>query len=464
MTERQWTVVSAVTAAGFFSHFDDDLLPLCLRQLQASLGISEAQICLMLSLIGSGRAGAAVMSVLADVLGRRYVFFASIVAFTVCSILSAFQYTVWGFVALQMAARIFLAGKDSMANVYLVEETDAVSRGWVMGTYSSVAVCGGGFAVIMFGAVGAHPNGWRYLYGMASLQLVFLAPLWRRLPEKTRAGTAVSHGCESATEAEGGQKAGGAASGRWATALRDGLHPLRLLVTAYPGRAAACLFVNFNNGFAITPSTALKVKHLQDTHGLRPAAVSAIAISSGLIALAIFPLLGRLSDTRGRRLLLCVTMTICPVGVLAFYNAPGNTYLPFYVLQMMAGFALNVLQTTFFSETFPASHRCTAQGMMMLCAVLGGVSGLACESLLYTRLQSHAAAVSMVLIPSFVSPVVVHCCLPETSGKDLDEIAPERSVSMNGAAGGSAHTEEVELLHSPKGAVARKSSSSLTAV
>merc|ERR1719343_513617 len=139
----------------------------------------------------------------------------------------------------------------------------------------------------------------------------------------------------------------------------------------------------------------------------------------------IFPTLGRLSDKGGRRLLLVCFMTVCPLGVLAFYNAPGNLYLPFYLLQMMSGFALNGLQTTFFAETFPASHRCTANGMMILFAVIGGVLGLASESFVYRKLGTHAEAVSLVLLPAFISPIVVQCCLPETAGKDLDEIAPE---------------------------------------
>jgi len=435
MTGRQWTVVSAVTAAGFFSHFDDDLLPLCLRQLQASLNIPEAQICLLISFIGMGRAGAAVTSVLADVIGRRHVFFASIIIFTICSIVSAFQQTILGFALLQFFARIFLAGKDSMANVYLVEETDPMTRGWVMGTYSSVAVCGGGFAVILFGAIGAFPDGWRYLYGLAAVQLAFLVPVWRRLPQEPAVAVHAKKRKHAVVDLPGASKGPGKdifLSDRWMAAVRSGTRPLMLLVTAYPGRAAACLYVNFNNGFAIAPSAVLKIKHLQDTHGLPPRAVSMLAISSGLIALAIFPLLGRLSDSKGRRLLLTCAMTLCPLGVLAFYNAPGNTYLPFYVLQMMAGFALNVLSTTFFTETFPASHRCTAQGMMTLFSVLGGASGLACESLIYAQLGSHARSVSIIILPAFVSPIVVHCFLPETAGRDLNDIAPERGDSEDG--------------------------------
>lgn len=86
---------------------------------------------------------------------------------------------------------------------------------------------------------------------------------------------------------------------------------------------------------------------------------------------------------------MCCFMAVCPIGVLAFYNAPGNLYLPFYFLQMMASFALNVLQTTFFAEAFPASHRCTANGMMMMFAVFGGVLGLAMESFAYTHLGAN---------------------------------------------------------------------------
>lgn len=424
MTKRQWSVVSAVTVAGFFGHFDDDLLPLCLRQLQHSLDIPEAEVGIMLSVIGVGKAGAAIMSVLADVLGRRYVFFASIVIFSVLTLATALQKGVWGFVALQLIARIFLAGKDSMANVYLVEETDPKSRGWVMGTYSSVAVTGGGLAVILFGAVGASEDGWRYLYGLASLQLLVMAPLWRLLPEHTRTPEG-HHGPEAADGLRREALKRLSWFRRLRAVIRTGLRPLRLLVTAYPKRAIACLFVNFNNGFAITPSAVLKIKQLQDVHQLTPGNVSCLVIGSGLVALMIFPTLGRLSDKGGRRLLLVCFMTVCPLGVLAFYNAPGNLYLPFYLLQMMSGFALNGLQTTFFAETFPASHRCTANGMMILFAVIGGVIGLASESFMYRKLGTHAEAVSIVLLPAFISPIVVHCCLPETAGKDLDEIAPE---------------------------------------
>lgn len=52
--------------------------------------------------------------------------------------LTAFQQSIGAFVALQLVARIFLAGKDSMANVYLVEETGVSGGSANPGAQSSV--------------------------------------------------------------------------------------------------------------------------------------------------------------------------------------------------------------------------------------------------------------------------------------------------------------------------------------
>lgn len=137
-------------------------------------------------------------------------------------------------------------------------------------------------------------DGWRYLYGLASLQLLFLVPLWRLLPANTKGSKEGPNGLDSE-----GLKQEALMRLSWqrrmTLAVRSGIRPLRLLATSYPKRAAACLFVNANNGFAFTPSAVLKIKHLQDVHGLSPKTVSVVVITSGLVALVVFPLLGRLS-------------------------------------------------------------------------------------------------------------------------------------------------------------------------
>jgi hypothetical protein len=60
---------------------------------------------------------------------------------------------------------------------------------------------------------------------------------------------------------------------------------------------------------------------------------------------------------------------------------------------------------------------------------LGTTIGLALESVLYAVLQSHWQAISVLMCLMFISPVVVALAYPETAGRDLDEIAPERDTS-----------------------------------
>jgi sensor histidine kinase regulating citrate/malate metabolism len=58
---------------------------------------------------------------------------------------------------------------------------------------------------------------------------------------------------------------------------------------------------------------------------------------------------------------------------------------------------------------------------------LGAAVGLALESALYTWLGSHWTAVSALLVLTLLVPLIVALGFPETAGRSLEEIAPERT-------------------------------------
>lgn len=343
-------------------------------------------------------------------------FLLCVLFYTALTVVSALQRAAGALIGLQMLARLFLRGEGALAQVYLVEEMDAENRGLIMGIFSSLAVLGPGILMILFGVVGKYPDGWRYLFMLGLLQLPMLMPIWHTLPESNEFLKSVSlrrqprYGTNDSN------------NGVFGELLRPVLH----LFHAYPGRLAVLLWISFWNGFAYAPSDMFKVKYLQDERGLSPEQTSCLTVSSGLLAMIIFPLLGRASDAFGRRALLSVFFAVGPLGVLVFYNVPGHWYLLCYPIQMMCGFALSVLTATFFAELFPASHRCTATGTLSAFYVGGGVVGLACESAVYSIVRVHSKAISLVLLPAFMAPLLVACCLPETNGRNLEEIAPER--------------------------------------
>ncbi len=62
----------------------------------------------------------------------------------------------------------------------------------------------------------------------------------------------------------------------------------------------------------------------------------------------------------------------------------------------------------------------------MIAGTLGGVLGLAVESVLYGIFGSHWTAISVLVLLALAAPLIVAAFFPETSGRTLEEISPER--------------------------------------
>ena len=93
---------------------------------------------------------------------------------------------------------------------------------------------------------------------------------------------------------------------------------------------------------------------------------------------------------------------------------------------IFSGIAAGVVLATYGNELFPTSYRSTASGARTIIATIGGVLGLAAESLLYGIYHSHWTAISLLVLVAFAAPIIVVIFFPETSGRELEEISPER--------------------------------------
>ena len=87
---------------------------------------------------------------------------------------------------------------------------------------------------------------------------------------------------------------------------------------------------------------------------------------------------------------------------------------------------VNVVLAAYGSELFPTSYRSTAAGVRIIIATVGGSIGLILESVLYGVYQSHWPAISTLVLIMLFTPVLVALVFPETSGRTLEDIAPER--------------------------------------
>ncbi len=407
LTRRQWRVLGLVAAASFFEQYDLYLFTLALKQIQAGLGIPEAQLGLLGSVVRFGAFPAFLVALVADRIGRRRVLLFTILAYTLFTGATAFAPNAQIFVVCQFLARTFAVAESLLAVVVIAEEFDADVRGWGIGAFGAIQSCGAGLAALLFTLVGDLENGWRGLYLVGLIPLLLLA-YWRRtLPETERFQK------HHQRRIEAGQ-------------TEHILRPMVDLMRMYPGRIAALAPVVFVVAVAEAAAGFFGPKYLQDAHGWTPSAVGLMTLFGGAFAIVGNTFAGWLSDQVGRKPVAMGFLFGQIVFTMAYYNVPGLLVVPSWILMIFTLLGVNVTLAAYGSELFPTSYRSTAAGLRVLVITIGSSVGLALESVLYGIVGSHWTAISLLIVLAVLAPIVVGATFPETSGRRLEEIAPER--------------------------------------
>ncbi len=406
LTRRQWSVLGLVSLVSMFETYDVYLFTLNLSQIQRELGIEESQLGLLGSMVRAGALGAVFVTMAADRLGRRRMLLVTVLAYTLLTGATALAPNAFWFVAFQMGARVFAAAEGLLAVVVIAEEFDAEHRGWGIGALGAIASCGGGLAALGFGFVDVLPFGWRTLYAVGLVPLIALA-WWRRsMPETGRF---------LALERERG-------AGIRAT---PALAPFGALLRSYPGRFAALAGAALLITLATSPAIFFAPKYLQDVHGWSPGWVAALTFVGGGFAVVANPIAGRLSDRRGRRPVTTFFLLAAALFAVAFYTGPAFVLAPLWALMMFGNFGSDVTLAAYGAELFPTSYRSTASGARSFVATLGTVGSLAGVSVLFGFVGSNWNAIALLGAIALLAPVLVWLAFPETSGRALEEIAPE---------------------------------------
>lgn len=393
-------------AAEFFDHYDMGLLGLALLQIQRSLAIPDAEVGSVMAAVRMGVIPALALAVLADRFGRRRLLLLTILGFTLTTFATAFAQTTAQFVALQFLSRMFVYAESMLAVVVLAEELRADQRGWGIGALGALGALGHGLSAIVFGAIDVLPFGWRALYAVGVVPMLFLAWFRRHMKETQR------------FEAS---RASREDRGDW----RDWVEPLRRLLRHYPGRLGTLCLALWPLDFVLLTATTFMAKALQEMHGYSPGQVTLLYIAGGAVGIFGNTLSGSLSDRLGRRPVMVSLLAVAGACLYGFYNLSGWVIAPLWITQVFAMMGVGVLFRTLGSELFPTSYRSTASAVRAIVATLGAVVGLTLEGWLFERLGSHAAAITCMLPALLIPALVAWFLLPETALRELEEIAPE---------------------------------------
>ncbi|MGH7926063.1 MAG: MFS transporter [Candidatus Binatus sp.] len=404
-TRRQRRVFWIASTAGFFDQYDRALLSLALKQIQEGLKIAESQLGAMLSLIRLGYLLSLLMTPFADVFGRRRLLLYTVFGYTIFTGLIAIAPSERAFVVFEIIARAFAGAEAAIATVIVVEEVDAAHRGWSIGLLSAVSNVGYGLAALVFAFVNVIPYGWRGLYAIALLPLIVIIPLRRTLPE----------------------------SARFEKEKLEGLRPVKIwepvaqLYNVYPRRLTTMLSIAFLGSMGGNAAGFLFPKFLQDRHHWSPGNVSSLVLFGGALGILGAIVAGRLSDRYGRRTMGAAFLFLSPILTIFMYTASGWFIAPAWILETFFDIAAGTILNAYSAELFPTSYRSTAGSALAVAGTTGGALGLFFEGVLYNFTGSHARAVCYLTVFWIISPLIMWF-LPETSGRELEDISPEANV------------------------------------
>jgi len=405
-TKRQRRVFWIASTAGFFDQYDRALLSLALKQIQAGLKIAESQLGAVLSIIRLGYLLSLLMTPFADVFGRRRLLLYTVFGYTIFTGLIAIAPDARAFVAFEIIARAFAGAEAAIAMLIVAEEVDAAYRGWAIGLLGAVSNIGYGLAALVFAFVNVIPYGWRGLYAIALVPLVLIIPLRRVLPE----------------------------SARFEKEKLEGLKPVKIweplaqLYNAYPRRIIMMLSIAFLNSMGGNAAGFLFPKFLQEAHHWSPGNVASLVLFGGALGIMGSIVAGRMSDRYGRRVMGAAFLFLAPLLTIWMYTATGRSIVPAWILETFFDIAAGMILSAYSAELFPTSYRSTAGSALAVAGTTGGALGLFLEGVLYNFTGSHARAVCYLTVFWIISPMIM-LFLPETSGRELEEISPETNVT-----------------------------------
>ncbi len=373
-----------------------------------TLGLTAAEVGWAGSAYVAGAVlGALFFGRLADTLGRKPLFLATLSVYLAATLLTAGTWDFWSFAFCRLLTGFGIGGEYAAINSAIDELIPARVRGLVdlaiNGSFWLGAAAGAGLSIVLLEPGRFDEDvGWRLAFAFGAVLTVAILLVRRHLPESprwlmTRGRLAEAEAVVARIEQEVEREHGPCAECESAFALRLRSHVswreiFTLLVTRYRRRAAL--------GLVLMGSQAFFYNAIFFTYALVLASFYGVPTSD--VGFYIFPfalgnflgplLLGGLFDSAGRRTMIAATYGIAGIGLLASGYAFSVDWLDavtmtwsWSVLFFFASAAASSAYLTV-SETFPLEMRAVA--ISIFYAIGTGVGGFGGPALYGTLIET----------------------------------------------------------------------------
>ena len=384
--------------------------------------------------------GAAVAGRLADRYGRRGIFTATLIVFSLGAALSALAPTYETLLAARVVAGLGLGGELPVAATLVSELSPRSQRGrmivllesfWAWGT-----ILAGVVAVTVLPAFG-----WRGAFAIGALPALYVAYLRRALPESPRYLAERGRTPEADAVVRRIERAGGGALLTLAPVIapvRAGKTRIAELLGGRYIRRTAMLWILWFGVVLTYYGMFLWIPSLLVARGfddIRPGQANMLFFLSTLAQVPGYFSAAWLVERWGRKPTLVVYLLGTAVSAYMFGNVgagtdTGNSGLVLLWLSLLSFFNLGAwgVVYTITPELYPTSVRATGAGVAAAVGRVGGIIGPYLTPVLVTAIAVNGTfAVFMALL--VITAVAVAVLGEETRGRSLEEIAPEAQAA-----------------------------------
>jgi putative MFS transporter len=375
--------------------------------------------------------GAVAAGRLADRYGRRAVFTATLVVFSVGSALSALAPSFETLLAARIVAGLGLGGELPVVATLVSELSPRAQRGRMIVLLESFWAYGTILAGLVAISVVAN-YGWRWGFAVGALPALYVAYLRRALPESPRFLAERGRTPEADAVVRRVERAGGGALLTLAPAVaptRAGRTRIAELWSGRYARRTAMLWILWFGVVLTYYGIFLWIPSILAARGLSVVRSNEFFFLSTLAQVPGYFSAAWLVERIGRKPTLVAYLIGTAMAAFMFGNADAGTGA-FVWAALLSFFNLGAwgIVYTYTPELYPTSVRATGAGVAAAVGRVGGIIGPYLTAVLVPVIATNGTfALFMGLL--VVTAIAVAVLGEETRGRSLEEIAPEAEAA-----------------------------------
>ncbi|HEX9623518.1 MAG TPA: MFS transporter [Streptosporangiaceae bacterium] len=429
-----------VSGMGFFTDaYDLFVIGIASTLITLQWNLSSGRLALLnATMLGAACLGAFLFGRIADLLGRKRVYWMVAAIMVVAALGSALSPSYWVLIGFRFLLGLGVGGDYPVSAVLMTEYANCKDRGRLVGlVFSTQAlglIVGPLVALALLGAGTSNDIAWRILLGLGAVPAAAVVYLRRKMPESPRYQVQMQ-GRTAEAESEMSEFTDGAVQGSTEGTVRRriGLRAFltnRSLLVLLAG-TAGCWFLLDYAYYGNTISTPQIIALISPNSST----MTTIAIQLAIFVVAAVPgyilAIARMDRIGHRKLQLTgfVMMGLC-FAVIALVPGMTTIVLPFLTVYGISYFftEFGPNMTTFVmpGELFPVSVRATGHGIAAGVGKFGAFVGV----FLFPVLKDNLGLRGTLLLTAGVSALgaLLTLVMPEPSGRTLEDISGHHDV------------------------------------